>query len=61
MCGLISSMTFVWNIFNSKKDLGDMWWKMLIGLHAQYPLFLSSFNETWIFSMDFLKILKYQI
>jgi len=23
--------------------------KMYIGLHVKYPLFLSDFNETWIF------------
>jgi hypothetical protein len=34
--------------------------KMYIGLHVKYLLFESDFKETWIFSTDFQKILKYQ-
>jgi hypothetical protein len=34
---------------------------MLIRRHIKYSLFLSDFNETWIFSADFREILKYQI
>jgi hypothetical protein len=33
---------------------------MYIGLHVKYPLLLLDFNETWIFSIDFRKILKHQ-
>jgi hypothetical protein len=31
------------------------------GLHVKYPLFLSHFNETWTLSINFRKMLKYQI
>ena len=34
---------------------------MSSGIHVKYPLFLSDFNETWIFSTVIRKILKYQI
>jgi len=27
--------------------------KKYVVLHVKYPLFLSDFNETWIFSPDF--------
>jgi hypothetical protein len=41
--------------------MSEIWWKMYIGLHVKYPLFLSDFSETRIFGADFGKILKYQI
>ena len=34
---------------------------MYIGLHVRYPLFLSDFNETRIFSTVIRKILKHKI
>ena len=32
---------------------------MYIGLHVKYQIFFSDFNETWIFTTDFLKILNF--
>ena len=43
-----------------RRNERDMVIKTSISLHVKYPLFLSDFNETWIFSTDFQKILKYQ-
>ena len=34
-------------------------WKMYIGLHVKYPLFLSEFNKTWIFSTKIIEILNF--
>ena len=38
-----------------------MWSDMYIGLHVKYLLFLSGFNESWIFLTNFQKMLKYEI
>jgi len=35
--------------------------EMYIGLNVKYPLFLSDFNEPWIFPTDFLRMLKYDV
>ena len=53
-CVLIFSTTFVWNISHSKKNWAR-WSKTYIGLHVKYPLLLSHFYETWIFSKYFGK------
>jgi len=34
---------------------------MYFSLHVKYPLFLSDFNDIWILTTGFWKILKYQI
>ena len=34
---------------------------MYIRLHVKYPLFLSEFNETWIFSTELRKVLNLHI
>jgi hypothetical protein len=43
---------FFWEKF------GHVLSKVDIGLHVKYQLFLSAFNETWIFSSYFRKILS---
>ena len=34
---------------------------MYISFHVKYSLFLSDFNNAWMFLTDFWKILEYQI
>ena len=35
--------------------------KMCIGVHLKFQLFLSNFIESWVFSTEFLKVLKHEI
>jgi hypothetical protein len=39
----------------------EVWSKIYTGLHVKYLLFLSDFNQTWIFSSHFRKIPQYPI
>jgi len=55
---------YVQNLSETFLILRRIQWNHIInvlGLHVKYSLFLSDFNETWIFLTNFKKILKYQI
>jgi hypothetical protein len=63
MCILIFSTTvfFSEKFIILRRNEQDMIKKMYIVVHVKYPLFLSDFNETWIFVTDFQKIHKQEI
>jgi hypothetical protein len=58
---LISSATYVWNIFHTTKSWARCDKKISSYLHVNYPLFFSNFNDTGIFSTVFRNILHYQM
>jgi len=60
-CVLIFSTTSIWKISHSKKKWARYDTKMYTGLRVKYRLFLYDVTVTWIFSIDFRKLLKYQI
>ena len=58
MCILIFSTSFIWNIFHHMKNSA----RCHKCENVKYSLFLSDFNENWIFWTGFfLKKLKYQV
>jgi hypothetical protein len=56
---LLSETFFILRRTERERERDDK--KSYIGFHVKYPLFLSDFNETWIFTTGFRKIHKYQI
>jgi hypothetical protein len=62
ICVLSFSTSGGWNISHSKNNSVRYYHKCTyISLHVKYLLFLSDFNETWIFLTEFQKVLKCQI
>jgi hypothetical protein len=49
------SLKFCLKHFSIYEEFSEILSQMYIGLRVKCPLFLSDFNETWIFSTDFRK------
>ena len=60
-CVFSSFLQFLSEIFFIQEEMSELRSKMYIGLHVKCPLYLSDWNETWIFWTDFPKTLTYQI
>ena len=61
MCVLGFPILLCATFFILSRSEWDMFKYLYIHRYVNYPLLLSDFNETWIFWIEFVKMLKYQI
>jgi predicted NodU family carbamoyl transferase len=50
---------FCFKRISFQEEMSEIFSYMHLLIHAKYPLFLSDFNETLIFSTDFREVLTY--
>ena len=58
-CVILFSLQLLYENSHSKEKLSGILPWLYIGLHGKYPLLLSDFNKTRIFSTDFRKTLRF--